>query len=88
MLFLLVKLPWRIVLSEDAVIRQYLLFRRVVPYQAIGKVELRSVPTERGKRVETVAVQLKDGRVLSLRNLKSEGRTLYEALELRVSLQT
>lgn len=76
-------LPWRITLSDDAVIVRYPFSHRVVPYRAIVRAELRRLVNSEGRRLETVRIELKDGRVVSLRNLKSEGRTVYEVLSAR-----
>lgn len=82
-LILIARLPWRIMLSDSAASVGYPLWNRVVPYRAITRIELLRGLNREGRRLETVRMELKNGRALSFRNLKSGERTLYEVLMAR-----
>jgi YD repeat-containing protein len=86
-LFLMIRLPRYIVVSNDALIVQYTLWRRTVPYSAIANISLTRGRDPRGRytdlflvRAWRIRIDLRNFVVFTLANLSKDQTLLYEAL--------
>ncbi len=86
-LFLMIRLPRYVVIADDALIVQYTLWRRTVPYGAIANISLTRGRDPRGRysdlflaRAWRIRIDLCNFVVFTLANLSKDQTLLYDAL--------
>src|SRR6266851_7039894 len=59
-LFLMIRIPLYVVVSNDALIVQYTLWRRTVPYGAIANISLTRRRNLRGRHIDRIRINLRN----------------------------
>ena len=79
-LFLLFRIPLYVVVSNDALIVPYTLWRRTVRYSAIANISLTRGRDPRGRRIDRIRIDLRNFVVFTLANLSKDQTLLYDVL--------